>query len=208
MSIDSIIFDLDGTLWDSTDGMLRAWNMVIDRNKKVRERLTLEVLHSVMGMQIQEIGNKLFPYLEKTERIEIMNSCGEEARKLLLKEGGILYLHLEDVLQTLSPNYSLFIVSNCPKGYIEAFLQYHKLGKYFKDIECSGNTGLAKGENIKIIINKHKLSSAIYIGDAQTDCDAAKLANIPFAFASYGFGEVNSYDYIIEKITDVFKLLD
>ncbi|MBU3188381.1 hypothetical protein K9O30_03270 [Clostridium bowmanii] len=50
MNIDSIIFDLDGTLWDSTDGMLRAWDMVIDSNKKVRDHLTLEVVHSVMGM--------------------------------------------------------------------------------------------------------------------------------------------------------------
>ncbi|MBU3188382.1 HAD-IA family hydrolase [Clostridium bowmanii] len=137
-----------------------------------------------------------------------IHACGEEARKLLLKEGGILYLHLEDVLQTLSQNYSLFIVSNCPKGYIEAFLQYHKIGKYFKDIECSGNTGLAKGKNIKIIIKKHKLNSTIYIGDAQTDCDAAKFADIPFVFASYGFGKVDSYNYTIEKITDIFKILD
>jgi phosphoglycolate phosphatase len=206
MNIDSIIFDLDGTLWNSTDGMLKAWNKVIEGNKKVKEPITLEVLKSLMGMQIPQIGTKLFPYLEKSEQKEIMESCCEEARKLFLKQGAILYPQLEDVLKTLSHSYSLFIVSNCQNGYIEAFLEYHKLGKYFTGIECSGNTSLVKGENIKIIIDKYKLQSSIYVGDAQTDCDAAKFANIPFVYASYGFGQVNSYEYIIEKVTDLLKL--
>jgi phosphoglycolate phosphatase len=48
MNTDSIIFDLDGTLWDSTDGMLKAWNNVIDGNKKIKHHVTLKVLQSVM----------------------------------------------------------------------------------------------------------------------------------------------------------------
>lgn len=206
MNLDSIIFDLDGTLWDSSDVIVKAWNKVIDSNKKVRNPVTIKLLQSYMGMQAKQIGNMLFPYLEKTKQIQIINRCCEESTKRLLKEGGILYLDLGNVLQTLSQRYSLFIVSNCQNGYIEAFLQYHKLGKYFKDIECSGNTGLLKSENIKIIIGKHKLMSSIYVGDTQIDCDAAKIANIPFVFASYGFGKVNSYNYIIKKTTDIIRL--
>src|ERR1035437_4325250 len=157
MKIDSIIFDLDGTLWDSTSGVIRAWNKIINENKKIKNPVTFEVLKGMMGMQVYDIGNKLFPYLEETEQKKVMDLCCEEERRLILREGGILYSNLENVLKTLSQSYSLFIVSNCQAGYIEAFLQYHKLGKYFKDIECSGNTGLLKGENIKIIINKHNL---------------------------------------------------
>lgn len=207
MNTDSIIFDLDGTLWDSIDAVVRSWNLVLQGNKEIINPITSEVIQNVMGMQVQQIGNKLFPYLEKAQQIKIMDLCCEEERQLLLREGAILYPDLENVLQTLSQSYSLFIVSNCQSGYIETFLEYHKLGKYFKDIECAGNTGLSKGENIKKIMDKHNLNSSIYVGDTQGDCDAAKLANIPFVFASYGFGKVKSYDYIIEKVADILKLL-
>jgi phosphoglycolate phosphatase len=206
MNIDSIIFDLDGTLWDSTEAVLKAWAMVFERNKDIKNPITKEILESCMGLQIHEIGVKLFPYLEKVDQTKILDICCEEERKLLRKEGGMLYKDLENTLQTLSKSYSLFIVSNCQCGYIEAFLDYHNLGKYFKDIECAGNTKLVKGENIKSVMKRNHLEHPVYVGDTQGDCDGAKLANIPFVFASYGFGKVDGYDYVIEEISDIVKL--
>lgn len=208
MNIDSIIFDLDGTLWDSTQAVLKAWDMVFENNDDIKNPITKGVLESCMGLQIQEIGSKLFPYLEEAEQTKILDICCEEERKLLLKEGGMLYKDLEGTLQTLSKSYPLFIVSNCQCGYIETFLEYHKLGKYFKDFECAGNTSLVKGENIKSVIMRNNLRQPVYVGDTQGDCDAAKLANIPFVFASYGFGKVDRYDYVIEEVSDIVKLLE
>lgn len=206
MNIDSIIFDLDGTLWDSTNTVLKAWDNVFQVNKEIRSHITLELLQGIMGLQVQQIGPKLFPYLEEATQTKIMEFCCDEERKLLLREGGSLYPSLELILKTLSQNYSLFIVSNCQCGYIETFIEYHQLGKYFKDFECAGNTGLSKGENIRMIMGKHNLQSPVYVGDTEGDCDGARLANIPFVFASYGFGKVEVYDYIIKEISDMSKL--
>ncbi|MBC8059139.1 MAG: HAD family hydrolase [Clostridiaceae bacterium] len=208
MNVDSIIFDLDGTLWDSTEVVLKAWDIVLHNNKEIKDPITRQVLQGLMGMQVKQIGDKLFPYLEQTQQMKIMELCCKEELQLLLREGGILYPGLENVLKELSKSYSLFIVSNCQNGYIEAFLEYHKLGQYFKDIECAGNTGLVKGENIKKVMDKHNLKSSLYVGDTQADCDAARLANIPFIFANYGFGEVKSYDYVICKLEDILELLE
>ena len=203
MNIDSIIFDLDGTLWDSTEAVLKAWDMVFKNNEDIKNPITKEVLESCMGLQIHEIGTKLFPFLEEAQQIKILDLCCEEERKLLQKEGGMLYSGLESTLHTLSKSYSLFIVSNCQCGYIEAFLEYNKLGKYFKDFECAGNTKLVKGENIMSVMRRNNLVHSVYVGDTQGDRDAAKLANIPFIFASYGFGKVDGYDYVIKEISDV-----
>ena len=203
MNIDSIIFDLDGTLWDSTEAVLKAWDMVFKNNEDIKNPITKEVLESCMGLQIHEIGTKLFPYLDEAMQTKILDLCCEEERRLLLKEGGVLYKNLENTLQTLSKSYSLFIVSNCQCGYIETFLEYHKLGKYFKDFECAGNTRLVKGENIKSVMKRNNLVHPVYVGDTQGERDAAKLANIPFIFASYGFGKVDEYDYVIKEISDI-----
>jgi len=206
MNIDSIIFDLDGTLWDSTEVVLKAWNSIIETNEEIKNPITREELQGTMGLQIKQIGDKLFPYLDEPTQCKFMELCCKEERKLIRKEGGVLYSNLENTLKQLSQKYSLFIVSNCQCGYIEAFLEYHNMGKYFKDIECAGNTGLVKGENIKKVIERNYLKNPVYVGDTQGDCDGATLAEIPFVYASYGFGKVKEYDYIIEEVADLAKL--
>jgi phosphoglycolate phosphatase len=208
MNLDSIIFDLDGTLWDSSEVVLKAWNIVIQDYDMVKERITREARESIMGLQAHQIGNKLFPHLDKETSTKLIKHCCEEEKKFILKEGGKLYLDLELVLKKLSESYPLYIVSNCEGGYIETFLEYHKLGKYFKDIECAGNTGQSKGENIKLIMKRNNLKNPVYVGDTQGDCSAAGVANVPFVFASYGFGAVEKYDYKINDITELINMFN
>lgn len=207
MNIDSIIFDLDGTLWDSTDVVLRAWNIILKNEEKVKELITREDMEGIMGLQIHQIGPKLFPYLEAEHQLRLVKQCCQKEKELLIEEGGVLYSDLEFVLEVLSEKYSLFIVSNCECGYIETFLEYHKLGKYFKDIECAGSTRKSKGENIKLVIKRNDLKSSVYVGDTHGDFEAAKLAEIPFVFANYGFGQVEEYNYCIKNIKEITELV-
>ena len=88
----------------------------------------------------------------------------------------------------------LYIVSNCQSGYIEAMLKAAKLpygeGKTFQDIECFGNTGKSKAENIVLLMERNGIrkDEAVYLGDTALDQKSAEEAGIPFIFASYGFG--------------------
>ncbi len=208
MNIDSIIFDLDGTLWDSTDVVLKSWNMGLSEYKEVNKQITKEELKSVMGMQIPQIGATFFPDIDIEVQKKVMERCCTIECDLVRKEGGNLYRNLEETLKILSEKYKLVIVSNCQSGYIEAFLAYHCLEKHFIDIECAGNTGLSKGENIKRVMKRNNLEKSIYVGDTQSDRNAAKLAGIPFVFASYGFGEVDSYEYVIKEISDILNVIN
>lgn len=54
--MDSIIFDLDGTLWDPRDVVVDAWNRVLVNCEETQRELTIEDLKGVMGLQIKEIG--------------------------------------------------------------------------------------------------------------------------------------------------------
>ena len=206
-SIDSVIFDLDGTLWDSTDLIYRAWDSVLRSRKDIKSPITHEMLKSIQGLQTPQIGAKLFPHLEKEQQVELVKICCEAENPLILKEGGVLYTNLEATLKELSDHCPLFIVSNCECGYIEAFLEYHKLGRYFKDFESAGSTGLSKGENIKLIIERNHLKHPVYVGDTEGDCNSARQAKVPFIFASYGFGSVLDYDMKIDDITDLLKIV-
>ncbi|WP_113930908.1 HAD family hydrolase [Bacillus sp. P14.5] len=204
--MDSIIFDLDGTLWDSMDTVLTAWNSITKEHPQVEREFNREEFSFTMGLQIEEIGERLFPALSAVERKTLLKECCDLESEYLGNQGGDLYENIEKVLEVLSNKYKLFIVSNCQDGYIEAFYKYHGLEKFFVDYENPGRTGLSKGENIKLIMERNNLSSPVYVGDTEGDLQGAKYAGIPFVYAHYGFGEAKEYDFSIEKFEDLIEL--
>lgn len=206
--IDSIIFDLDGTLWDSTPSVVIAWNSVLNQYPEITFRASEEKMKNLFGRTLPDIADMIMPQLEPEKRYQIIDACCEEEHRVLRRAPGILYPELEQTLARLSSRYPLFIVSNCEAGYIELFLEVTGLGKYFKDFECPGNTGLIKGPNNKLIIERNHLSSPVYVGDTQGDKDSAVYAGIPFCHASYGFGTVDSCDYKINAFSDLLELFD
>ena len=186
-----IIFDLDGTLWDSTAQVVPAWNQALKRHPELGLQITDEEMHGFMGKTADTIAGMIFPQMDKQAAIAVLDECCTEELVYLRLHGGILYPRLEETLQSLCKEYSLFIVSNCQDGYVETFLDCHRMNPYFDDIECIGRTGKPKGENIRLVIERNGLEKAIYLGDTQGDLDAADFAGIPFLHAAYGFGTVN-----------------
>lgn len=207
MKRDSIIFDLDGTLWDSSNSVINSWNETISNYNEVQNTLTVDDMKSVMGLVIQDVALKLFPYLEEENRLKIIKHCCKNECVYLGENGATIYNKLEETLIELTKTYKLFIVSNCQCGYIESFFKSHRLNKYFIDYENSGRTGLTKGENIKLIMDKNSLKSSLYIGDTEGDLKAARFAGIPFVYARYGFGQVKEYDYVIDSFEELLKLV-
>lgn len=207
MKLESIIFDLDGTLWDSTDSVVESWNDTIENYNEVKSKLTIEDMGSIMGLVIKDVSLKLFPYLEAENGLEIVKKCCVNECVHLEKYGATLYENLEKVLKVLNQKYQLFIVSNCQSGYIESFFKSHQLEKYFKDYESAGRTGLTKGENIKLIMSRNNLVNSIYVGDTIGDKEAAEFANVPFIYAQYGFGEVEDCEYVISRFEDILQFV-
>ncbi|EGW40235.1 hypothetical protein DOT_1880 [Desulfosporosinus sp. OT] len=69
-----------------------------------------------------------------------------------------------------------------------------------------GLTGLSKGETNKIIMARNDLKKPIYVGDTHGDAQSAKVAEVLFVYASYGFGEVEDYDYVIDRFEELLTL--
>lgn len=206
MEIDSIIFDLDGTLWDSIAGICKAWQIVLANYPNITKTVTPEDMQGCMGLPMDEIGKKLFPDLDEAMQRKLMKEFCAAEQVYLEEHGGILYPKVEETLENLSKKYKLFIVSNCQDGYIQAFFKAHNLNKYFSDFECWGVTGLSKGETNKIIMARNKLKKPIYVGDTDGDAQSAKAAEIPFVYARYGFGEVEEYDDVIDHFEELLTL--
>lgn len=198
-----IIFDMDGTLWDSADGVAKSWTQVIHNEYTKDMDITEADVKSVMGKTMDVIAQIVFPELDKEAQQVLLEKCCDWENEYLRRNGGKLFPKLEDTLKKLKEQYHLYIVSNCQSGYIEAFLDYYNFGQYFEDIECYGNNEKSKGDNIRLVMERNSLEQTIYVGDIQGDYDATMQAGATFIHAKYGFGTINTEVAEIEKFSDL-----
>lgn len=204
---DSLIFDLDGTLWDASGTCTKAWNETLKQSGNENKILDEATIRSYSGLKIEKVLKQYFDFIPENKHEELLELYMANEKSLMNKFGGQLFPGVKKVLAELSKDHKLFIVSNCLTGYIENFMEFTGLQNVFIDFESSGNTGLAKSNNIRLIIERNKLENPIYIGDTLWDHEAAQKADISFIYAAYGFGQVDNFDWKIEKFTELKKLL-
>ena len=203
-----IIFDMDGTLWDSAAGVAESWNEAILAYGYERKPLTAGDIQSVMGKTMEDIADILFPELNVMQRKELLDLCCRLENDYLRRHGGVLYPDIRKTMEKLKVNYHLYIVSNCQAGYIEAFLDYYKFHDLIEDIECYGNNDKPKGENIALLYQRNNLEDAVFVGDIQGDYDASMSAGVRFIHAGYGFGKVEADVPEIQKFSDLIEVID
>lgn len=196
MKIDGIIFDLDGTLWDSCRVVSESWGETLRRDYGFESSPTAQDIKAIMGMTAEEITKAIFSqYGERAK--EICLACIHGENDYIADRGGDVYPGVPEMLATLAEQYPLFIVSNCLEGYIECFLKSSGLASFFRDFACEGSTGLKKAGNISQIAKRGDLESPVYIGDTVMDERSAREAGCLFVHAAYGFGSAESPDAVI-----------
>lgn len=205
---DSIIFDLDGTLWDSTGNVTLAWEEARKQVDYVTEAITVERVKSITGMAYDIIFEVLLPGLDVEKRDHFKAICAQSEIDMLDAKGGDLYPGLAETIKYLADKYKLYIVSNCQSGYIETFLSHCPVADYFLGHQCYGTKGQPKAENIKDIVKDHQLKLPVYVGDTKGDRDSAAKAGVPFIFANYGFGKIDGGEIAtIGGLADLMHLL-
>ena len=209
-----IIFDMDGTVWDSSGNVAKSWTVKVHEAGFTDETITKEDIQRVMGKPMDVIADTLFTYTEKgPERDALRTACENYENEYLRANGGILY---DKVLETWAElkkmGYHIYIVSNCQEGYIESFLSFYNIAygnpeDLVEDIECYGNNFLQKDENIRLMAERNGLTAACYVGDIQSDYDATVKAGFPFIHARYGFGSINAEVPYIDSFEDLIKVV-
>lgn len=205
MKRDSIIFDLDGTLWNASETVVRAFNDSIqaigfDIN------ITSQTVRDFSGMKMDDIFAQHFSFVPKEKLKEFEKNYARKESQYLKKYGGELFPKVKETLEKLAENYRLFIVSNCMKGYIENFIEFFSFENLFEDFECFGNDGLPKDKNIRLIVERNNLQNPIYVGDTIWDKESSDKAGVHFIYAAYGFGKIENPKAQIHNFEDLLLL--
>lgn len=205
-----LIFDIDGTIWNTTGVAAGAWTEAVAASK-IREIegliVTAEMLQREFGKPMDVIADDLFGDIDPSAKAKLLEHCCELEHEAIANcKDDLTYEGVRETFRALSKDHNLFIVSNCQNGYIELVMEKNNITDLIKDYECFGHTGLQKDENIKFVIERNKLTDPCYIGDTYGDYVATKKAGIPFVFASYGFGEVEKPDFVIKKFADLLSI--
>ena len=208
MNFESLIFDIDGTLWDSRALVAEGYNAQLQDEGMERFSVDAEILKTVFGKVMTEIADILFKELPEEQRYPLLERCMERENEHLHQAASaeIGYPKVKETLEALAENHRLFIVSNSQCGYPELCMDKLGISHLFEGHMCFGDTGTCKGETIRTLMNKHNIGSACYIGDTLGDMEAADLAGLPFIHCTFGFGEVSHSWKAIDSFEDLLTL--
>ena len=207
MNFESLIFDIDGTLWDSRALVAKGYNKQLEAEGLTRFHVDAEVLKTVFGKTMTEIADILFGELPQEQRYPLLERCMEQEAKILHSDPcHIGYPKVRETLEELAKHHRLFIVSNSQSGYPQLCMGKMGLEHLISGHLCFGDTGTCKGDTIKKLMADHNIISACYIGDTAGDMEAADHAGIPFVYCTFGFGKPDHYWKKIDSFAELLEL--
>ncbi len=200
----NIIFDLDGTLWQTSDSYVYAYHKLCEFYN-ISDTVSDEMIRCCLGVKLDRFLPKLFPNVEDRRELTF-RAMGYSIEYLLNNPESCCYDGVTQMLETLSKKYSIFIVSNCLDAYVETFL------KISGTAHCiSGFYTIQSGEKQEHIKRIAALSegSSLLVGDSDDDRSAIEdNFGVLFCYAAYGYKECSSYAYKIDKPIELIDVAE
>ena len=214
-NIDTIIFDMDGTIVLSRDVAIES---VHRGAKEMFEELGIDapppgkerILESI-GMPSPEYFAALFPDLEPDVRAAIQKRIYELEGQLLAEGGGSYAPGAPDALvQLRKMGLKLGLASNCGIDYFQSNIEAFGLGEYFDTMLCSGMRGYPeKAMLLKELLDKFGAQKAMMVGDRCYDIEAAIQCDIVPVGCLYGYGtkeELKDASFIIGSLDELIDI--
>lgn len=174
MKYRNIIFDLDGTLIDTEEAILKTWQVTL---KKYYYNYSLDELKCVLGIPMENA----LTMLHVTVGAEFEKSWMKNYEKFTGEAD--FFPGIREMLMALKENKcSLGIVTSRTREEYNRYFQSFHLENLFQRIICADETEKHKPEPEPIYkymeLEKAVPESCIYIGDMLTDMECAKKAGI------------------------------
>jgi len=203
-NINTLLFDLDGTLLDSFTVHLEVFKTTFAQ----------------FGIQLTEedfLSNYSPNWYKTYEALGLRKEDWAAADVYWLKEAETktpqLFPGVNETLIKLNGNYTLGLVTSGSKSRVVRDLNATGIAHFFKTIVTGDdiNTPKPSPEGLELALqnlNKHA-DETVYIGDSSADCEMAKAASVSFIGVSSEFDSINPAhpDYLIQSLNDLPGLM-
>lgn len=186
-----VIFDMDGTLVDSSHGMTRSVNYV-------RKALGLDPIDvSMLTYYINTPGENLPKRFYGTEEYNpahrelfkehYIENCGKELQ---------LYDGIKEVLDDLSSKANLAVATNASDFFAKKMLVSTGIDQHFKLVVGANTLGISKPDPAMLLHITKEMGAnndqTLLVGDSQKDEMAALNAKMKFIYVTWGYGEYSA----------------
>ncbi|MBQ6376407.1 MAG: HAD hydrolase-like protein [Lachnospiraceae bacterium] len=199
----TVLFDLDGTLTDSGEGITKCVQYALEKEFGIRVT-DLHSLDHFVGPPLKEEFMK-YANLTEEEGERAIRAYRERYTRIGLYENR-LYDGVRKLCQQLSQhNFTLVLASSKPTDFCAEILRYFGIERYFKLIIGSEMDGsrTKKSEVIEECLLRlgmsGRRSEVVMVGDRCYDIVGAKAAGIASIGVTYGYG---SYEELAREWPD------
>jgi phosphoglycolate phosphatase len=212
--ITNIFFDLDGTLTDSKEGILKCYRYALD---KLDFPYQVELLDdSIIGPPLRVIFRRFLGTTDEALIEKAVAIYRERFSTIGLFENKV-YPGIPELLSALhAKSLGLYVVTTKPKIFAERIIEHFQLAHWFSDIcgtELSGRFD-NKADLIQFILNNRKLpvKETMMVGDKKEDIIAGKTNRVGTIGVTYGYGSQQeiteaSPDYICGSPSEIQKTI-
>lgn len=207
------LFDLDGTITDSSEGIINSY-------KRVERKMGLSesdnnLVRQFIGPSIHEFFTDVHKL--KTEKLGKAITHYREYYSLKGIYENKIYDGVTEMLDALTANErKIYLVTGKPEIYAREVLRYFRLEKHFIDVFGSelGIANSSKEELLERFLSSSKAEpdKCIMVGDRKHDIVGAKYHGITSAAVSYGYGSLSelqaeSPDYIVNNPLEILNIV-
>jgi phosphoglycolate phosphatase len=212
--ISNIFFDLDGTLTDSKEGIIKCYQYALGKLNYAYQSEILE--NSVIGPPLRVTFRR---FLNTNDEALIENAVAiyrERFSTIGLFENRV-YAGIPEMLSALQTNsFKLYVVTSKPKIFTDRILEHFQLATWFAGIygtELNGSFD-NKADLITFILKQRNLHAeeTVMVGDKKEDISAGKANGIRTIGVTYGYGtreEISDAapNYICGSPAEIQKLI-
>ena len=215
MKLNSVVFDLDGTLLDTLGDLRDSVNFALEKNNLPKR--TTEEIRSFVGNGIRLLIERAVP--ENTP-IEITDKCFSDFKEYYKDHSAILtkaYDGIIDLLTTLKEKgVKIAVVSNKADFAVKTLMEDYFKGLY--DCAYGERAGVMRKPAPDAVFGAvsemgGNLENTVYIGDSDVDIETSKNAKLPCIAVTWGFRDKEvleslNPEYIVDSPSDILNIIE
>lgn len=189
--IKNILFDFDGTIADTSEGIIKSMHYAFD--KLGVDRVADATIQSIIGPPLEEMFHTLLQIENEKEMKQAVAYFRERYSMTGIREFCI-YPEVKETLHRLQQEgYALYIVTSKPEVFVHSICMKEGLREYFTAITGVKPDGSSpsKSTRMKKLMETYAINpiNGIMVGDRVEDASAASENNMQCVGMTYGFGK-------------------